>query len=154
HRKYRGADAVHSRVRPIHRYDARILPSFPAHSRTFPATNASSPIQSSRSPTSFRSTSGQPRRMGAPNGAPRAPPSTISPTALTYEESSEARKSTAWATSPGSPQRPSGTTEETNFASLADSSAETEARGPRLQIGVLVAPGATTFTRMLRGARS
>src|SRR5215470_3487616 len=97
---------------------------------------------------------GQPRRMGAPNGAPVAPPSTISSTALTYEESSEARKSTALASSSGSPQRPNGITEETNFACLADSSADIEARGPRFQIGVLVAPGATTFTRMLRGARS
>src|SRR5215470_11675682 len=97
---------------------------------------------------------GQPRRMGAPNGAPVAPPSTISSTALTYEESSDARKSTALASSSGSPQRPSGITEETNFANLADSSAEIEARGPRFQIGVFVAPGATTLTRMLRGARS
>src|SRR6516225_11281105 len=92
--------------------------------------------------------------MGAPNGAPVAPPSTINSTALTYEESSEARKSTALATSSDSPQRPSGITEETNFASLADSSVDMEARGPRFQIGVFVAPGATTFTRMLRGARS
>ena len=52
------------------------------------------------------------------------------------------------------PQRPSGIAEETNFASLADSSADIEARGPRFQMGVFVAPGATTFTRMLRGARS
>src|SRR5215470_14205409 len=94
------------------------------------------------------------RRMGAPNGAPVAPPSTISSTALTYEESSDARKSTALASSSGSPQRPSGTEDETNFASLAESSADIEARGPRFQMGVLVAPGATTFTRMLRGARS
>src|SRR5215469_3096632 len=96
----------------------------------------------------------QPRRMGAPNGAPVAPPSTISSTALTYEESSEARKSTALAMSSDSPQRPSGIAEDTNFANLADSSVEIEARGPRFQIGVFVAPGATTFTRMLRGARS
>src|SRR5262249_13399567 len=96
----------------------------------------------------------QPRRMGAPNGAPVAPPSTISSTALTYEESSEARKSTALASSSGSPQRPNGITEEKNFVSLADSSADIEARSPRFQIGVFVAPGATTFTRMLRGARS
>jgi len=41
------------------------------------------------------------------NGAPVAPPSTISSTALTYEESSEARKSTALASSCGSPQQPS-----------------------------------------------
>src|SRR5215469_1507847 len=93
-------------------------------------------------------------RMGAPNGAPVAPPSTISSIALTYEESSEARKSTALASSSGSPHRPSGTADEMNLASLADSSAEIEARGPRFQMGVLVAPGATTFTRMLRGARS
>ena len=52
------------------------------------------------------------------------PPSTISSTALTYEESSDARKSTALATSSGSPQRPCGTAEEKNFANLADSSAE------------------------------
>src|SRR5215467_14755743 len=97
---------------------------------------------------------GHPRRMGAPNGAPVAPPSTISSTALTYEESSDARKSTALAISSGSPQRPWGTTEEKNFANLADSSEEREARGPRFQMGVLIAPGATTFTRMLRGARS
>src|SRR5271155_4288605 len=69
--------------------------------------------------------------MGAPNGAPVAPPSTISSTALTYEESSDARKSTALATSSGSPQRPCGTAEEKNFASLAESSSEAEARGPR-----------------------
>src|ERR1700741_418537 len=92
--------------------------------------------------------------MGAPNGAPVAPPSTISSIALTYEESSDARKSTALATSSGSPQRPCGTAEEKNFANLAESSAEAEARGPRFQMGVLIAPGATTFTRMLRGARS
>src|SRR5215467_4648101 len=95
-----------------------------------------------------------PRRTGAPHGAPVAPPSTISSTALTYEESSEARKSTALAMSSGSPQRPSGIAEETNFANLADSSEEIEARGPRFQMGVFVAPGATTFTRMLRSARS
>ena len=45
--------------------------------------------------------------MGAPNGAPVISTSTISSTALTYEESSEARKSAALATSSGSPQRPS-----------------------------------------------
>src|SRR5215468_4979026 len=95
-----------------------------------------------------------PRRMAAPHGAPVTPPSTISSTALTYEESSDERKSTALATSSGSPQRPSGIAEETNFASLADSSVDMEARGPRFQIGVFVAPGAMTFTRMLRGARS
>src|SRR6516165_1418446 len=95
-----------------------------------------------------------PRRMGAPNGAPVTPPSTINSTALTYEESSEARKRTALASSSGSPQRPSGITDERNFASLADSSVDIEARGPRFQMGVFVAPGATTFTRMLRGARS
>jgi hypothetical protein len=39
---------------------------------------------------------GQPRRRGAPDGAPVAPPSTINSTALTYDESSEARKSTAF----------------------------------------------------------
>src|SRR5215472_13537663 len=94
------------------------------------------------------------RRMGAPNGAPVAPPSTISSIAFTYEESSEARKSTALASSSGSPHRPSGTEDETNFANLAESSAEIEARGPLFQMGVFVAPGATTFTRMLRGARS
>src|SRR6516164_265399 len=96
----------------------------------------------------------QARRMGAPNGAPVAPPSTISSTALTYEESSEARKSTTLASSSGSPHRPSGTEDETNFANLAESSEEIVARGPRFQMGVFVAPGATTFTRMLRGARS
>ena len=75
--------------------------------------------------------------MGAPNGAPVAPPSTISSTALTYEESSEARKSTALAMSSGSPQRPSGLTDEKNFSNLADSSADIEARAPRFQIGSL-----------------
>src|SRR5215472_1347445 len=94
------------------------------------------------------------RRIGAPHGAPVAPPSTINSTALMYEESSEARKSAALATSSGSPQRPSGIAEETNFANFSDSSVEIEARGPRFQMGVFVAPGATTFTRMLRGARS
>ena len=66
----------------------------------------------------------------------------------------DARKSTALAISSGSPQRPCGTAEEKNFANLAESSAEAAARGPRFQMGVLIAPGATTFTRMLRGARS
>jgi hypothetical protein len=46
---------------------------------------------------------GQPRRMAAPKGAPVSPPSTISSTALMYDESSEARKSTALATSSVSP---------------------------------------------------
>src|ERR1700752_662340 len=87
----------------------------------------------------------QARRMGAPNGAPVAPPSTTSSTALMYDESSEARKSTALASSSGWPQRPSGTVEETKFESLADSFAVAEARAPRFQIGVSVAPGATTF---------
>ena len=70
---------------------------------------------------------------------------------LLMEESSEARKSTALAIFSGSPQRPSGIAEETN---CANSSEEIDARGPRRQIGVFVAPGETTFTRMLRGARS
>ena len=47
----------------------------------------------------------------------------------TYEESSEAKKSTALATSFASPQRASGTAEEKNFANLADSSADIEAQG-------------------------
>src|SRR5579862_9460850 len=92
--------------------------------------------------------------MGAPHGAPVAPPSTISSIALMYEESSEARKSTALARSSGSPQRPSGILDDIALSSLVDSSADAEARGPRFQMGVFVAPGATTFTRMLRGARS
>src|ERR1700689_2813102 len=92
--------------------------------------------------------------MGAPNGAPVGPASTISATALTYEESSDARKSTALATSSGSPQRPCGTAEAKNLANLAESSSEAEARGPPFQMGLLIAPGPTTFTRMLRGARS
>src|SRR6202012_2585374 len=96
----------------------------------------------------------QPRRMGAPKGAPVSPPSTISSTALMYDESSEARKSTALASSSGSPQRPSGTVEEKKSESFADSSWVALARDPRFQMGVLVAPGATTFTRILRGARS
>jgi hypothetical protein len=58
------------------------------------------------------------------------------------------------ASSSGSPQRPNGTADETKSASLADCSSVTLARGPRFQMGVFVAPGATTFTRMLRGARS
>ena len=74
----------------------------------------------------------QPRRIGAPNGAPVAPPSTISSTASMCEESSEAKKRTVLASSSRSPQRPSGITEEANFASLVDSSPETEARDPRL----------------------
>src|SRR5271163_4330176 len=96
----------------------------------------------------------QPRRMGAPKGAPVNPPSTTSSTALTYDESSEARKSTALASSSGSPHRPRGTVEEYKSTSLADCSADIEARDPRFQMGVLVAPGATTLTRMLRGAKS
>ena len=75
--------------------------------------------------------------MGAPHGAPVAPPSTISSTALTYEESSEARKSTALATSSGSPQRPSGIAEETNFASFADSSGDIRGARPALPNGSL-----------------
>src|SRR6202044_3956592 len=97
---------------------------------------------------------GQPRRMGAPKGAPVSPPSTISSTALIYDESSEARKSTALATSSGSPQRASGTVEDKKSETFAESSAVALARAPRFQMGVFVAPGATTFTRILRGARS
>src|SRR5579872_5596841 len=92
--------------------------------------------------------------MGAPKGAPVAPPSTFSSTALMYDESSEARKSTALASSSGEPQRPSGTVEEKKLETFADSSAVALARGPRFHMGVSVAPGATTFTRILRGARS
>src|SRR5580704_15780602 len=80
--------------------------------------------------------------MGAPKGAPVSPPSTISSTALMYDESSEARKSTALATSSGSPQRASGTVEEKKSETFADSSAVALARAPRFQMGVLVAPGA------------
>src|ERR1700751_5319863 len=92
--------------------------------------------------------------MGAPKGAPVAPPSTISSTALTYEESSEARKSTALASSSGSPQRPSGMTDEKNFACLADSSTDIEARALGCQMVLSAAPGATPFPRMLRGEKS
>ena len=92
--------------------------------------------------------------MGAPKGAPVNPPSTISSTALMYEESSEARNSTALASSSGSPHRPRGTVEDYQSASLADCSADIEARDPRFQNVVLLAPGTTTLTRMLRGARS
>src|ERR1700722_9573255 len=76
----------------------------------------------------------QPRRMGAPNGAPVIPPSTISSTALMYDESSEARKSTALARSSGSPQRPSGIVEDKKSESFADSSAVALARAPRFQM--------------------
>src|SRR6201997_2058034 len=77
----------------------------------------------------------QERRIGAPSGAPVAPPSTTSSIALTYDESSEARKSTALASSSGWHQRPSGMVEATKVESLADSSAEAPARAPRFQIG-------------------
>src|SRR5580704_17587219 len=79
--------------------------------------------------------------MGAPKGAPVSPPSTISSTALMYDESSEARKSTALATSSGSPQRASGTVEEKKSETFAGSSAVALARAPRFQMGVFVAPG-------------
>src|SRR5882757_5194971 len=45
-----------------------------------------------------------------------------------YEESSEARKSTAFASSSGSPHRPRGIVEEYKSVSLADCSADLEAR--------------------------
>jgi hypothetical protein len=64
----------------------------------------------------------QARSMAAPKGAPVNPPSTTSSTALMYDESSEARKSTALAKSSGSPQRPSGIVEEKKSESFADSS--------------------------------
>src|SRR5580693_7126472 len=92
--------------------------------------------------------------MGAPKAAPVNPPSTTNSTALMYDESPEARKSTAFASSSGSPHRARGTVEEKKSASLEDCSADIEARDPRFQMGVLVAPGATTLTRMLRGAKS
>jgi hypothetical protein len=79
--------------------------------------------------------------MGAPNGAPVSPPSTVSSTAFMYDESSEARKSTALARSSGSPQRESGTVEEKRSETFADSSAVALARTPRFQMGVFVAPG-------------
>ena len=53
-----------------------------------------------------------------------------------------------------SPQRASGTVEEKRSETFADSTAVALARAPRFQMGVFVAPGATTFTRILRGARS
>src|SRR5215469_10416782 len=71
-----------------------------------------------------------------------------------YDESSEARNSAAFATSSASPHRPSGTVEEKKSSTLADCSADMEARDPRFHIGVFVAPGATMLTRILRGARS
>ena len=92
--------------------------------------------------------------MGTPKGAPVSPPSTISSTALMYDELSEARKSTALAGSSGSPHRASGTVEEKKSETFADSFAVALALTPRFQMGVFVAPGATTFTRILRGARS
>jgi len=79
--------------------------------------------------------------MAAPKGAPVSPPSTISSTALMYDESSEARKSTALARSSGSPQRASGTVEEKKSETFADSSAVALAGAPRFQMGVFVAPG-------------
>jgi hypothetical protein len=79
--------------------------------------------------------------MGAPKGAPVSPPSTINSTALMYDESSEARKSTALARSSGSPQRASETVEEKKSETFADSSAAALARAPRFQMGVFVAPG-------------
>src|SRR6202046_2950743 len=84
--------------------------------------------------------SGQPRRMGAPKGAPVSPPSTISSTALMYDESSEARKSTALARSSGSPQRASGTVEDKKSETFADSSAVALARDPRFQMVALSLP--------------
>src|SRR5580704_15969231 len=56
-------------------------------------------------------------KKGSSKRAPVNPPSTIS-TALMYEESSVARKSTALATSSGSPQRPCGIAEEKNSVSI------------------------------------
>src|SRR3984957_5236575 len=50
----------------------------------------------------------QPRSMGDPKGAPVNPPSTTNSIALMYDESSEARKSTAFASSSASPHRPKG----------------------------------------------
>ena len=78
--------------------------------------------------------------MGAPKGAPVSPPSTISSTALMYDESSEARKSTVLATSSGSPRRASGTVEDKKSETFADSSAVALARTPRFQMGDFVAP--------------
>ena len=69
-----------------------------------------------------------------------APPSTISSTALMYEESSEARKSTALASSSGWPHRPSGITEEKKSASLADSSVEAFARDLKEQLNGFTCP--------------
>ena len=92
--------------------------------------------------------------MDAPKGAPVNPPSTISSTALMYDESSEARKSTAFASSSGSPHRPSGIARRRNERAWRTVHPIIEARDPRFQMGVLVAPGATTLTRMLRGAKS
>ena len=78
--------------------------------------------------------------MGAPKGAPVSPPSTISSTTLMYDDSSEARKSTALARSSGSPHRASGTVEEKKSETFADSSAVALARTPRFQMGDFVAP--------------
>ena len=70
----------------------------------------------------------------------------------TVDHQSEARKVTAFAESSGSPHRPNGIVDEMKSDSLSRSPAVAEARTPRFHIGVLVAPGATTFAR-IRGAQ-
>src|SRR4051812_37421778 len=95
--------------------------------------------------------SDQPRNAGAPAGDDVTPPSTKISAPCTFDESSDARNSTVLATSSGLPKRPSGMVCEI----LASSATLASGVGAvRSQIGVVVPPGETTLTRILRGDSS
>jgi hypothetical protein len=99
--------------------------------------------------------------------APVAPPSTINSTALMYEESSEARKSTAFASSSGSPHRlgkldivfanagiggrtPTGATDEAVFENVPG--LQTTKQGDRSPVDV--SPPMPKLLNMMRRLRS
>ena len=80
-----------------------------------------------------------------------APPSTNSSWPCTCAESSEARNSTVFEIWSGSPMRPSGVVAPMRFSNAFSASGVASAAP---QIGVRIAPGETTLTRILRGESS
>src|ERR1700730_19244931 len=88
--------------------------------------------------------------LDAPLGEPVKPPSTTISVEWTYTDSSDARNRTAFAMSLASPKHLNGTPAN-NFSARASPASCVELRP---QIGVLIIPGTTEYTRMPRGASS
>ena len=78
-------------------------------------------------------------------------PSTLTQAPVMSEARSEARKTTTFATSSGRPNRPSGISALTNCSIASGFSRQRRSQDPP---GKRIEPGATVFTRMLKGASS